>query len=175
VRSAPRQQQRAVEDLAKDLGGWDRITPADQTRIKDAWITWLNAGTGYVWQGLDAFVSAEHPALATKYRGVGIVDLGRKREQIGLDTGTIAGQHTLVNHKYQKFYRVPERTRNAAPSMYAMTAPAEFFAECYAEYYRAYTGPGTEANKGGGLAGWIKGWFDQNIDNLKYNPSRRDR
>ena len=70
--------------------------------------------------------------------------------------------------------RVPEKTRHAAPTSYAMTAPLEWFAECYAEYYRAYKGPGTEDQKGGKLAGWIKGWFDQNIDNLKYNPSRKD-
>jgi hypothetical protein len=163
--------EQDIEALAKDLGGWDRVTAADQTRIKDAWSVWLNSRTD---DGIDKFVPENHPALADKYRSVGIVELARKKQSPSMHLGLMKGEYTLVNHKYQRFYRVPDKTRNAAPTSYAMTAPAEWFAECYAEYYRGYAGPGTEANKGGQLAGWIKGWFDQNIDNLQYNPSRKD-
>lgn len=161
-----------IDELAKDLGGWDRVKPTDQERIKDAWAVWLNSRTD---DGLDKFIPDDHPALADKYKGVGIVDLGRRKESPSIFQGPMNGRYTIVSHKYQRFYRVPEKTRNAAPSSYSMTAPAEWFAECYAEYYRTYEGPGTEANKGGQLAGWIKNWFTENIDNLKYNPSRRDR
>jgi hypothetical protein len=161
-----------VDELAKDLGGWDRVKPEDQTRIKDAWAVWLNSRAD---NGLDQFVPDDHPALAEKYKGVGIVDLARKKQAPGIELGLTKGAYTIVSHKYQRFYRVPQKTRDAAPSAYSMTAPAEFFAECYAEYYRQYTGPGTEDQKGGRLAGWIKGWFDHNIDNLQYNPSRTDK
>lgn len=160
-----------IDALARDLGGWERVAPADQARIKDAWAVWLNSHTD---DALDKFVPDNHPALAEKYRGVGIVELARKKQPIDENLGLMKGEYTIVNHKYQRFYRVPDKTRNAAPSAYAMTAPAEWFAECYAEYYRTYKGPGTEDKKGGQLAGWIKGWFDQNIDNLEYNPSRKD-
>jgi hypothetical protein len=103
------------------------------------------------------------------------LNLARKKQTPGIELGLMKGAYTIVSHKYQRFYRVPEKTRNSAPSAYSMTAPAEYFAECYAEYYRQYTGPGTEDKKGGRLAGWIKGWFDHNIDNLEYNPSRSDK
>jgi hypothetical protein len=160
-----------IDELARDLGGWDKVKPDDQERIKDAWAVWLNSRSD---DGIDKFVPDNHPALAEKYKGVGIVDLARKKEAPHLHQGLFKGKFTVTHHKYQRIYRVPDKTRNAAPTAYAMTAPQEWFAECYAEYYREYQGPGTEDKKGGHLAGWIKGWFDHNIDTLKYNPERVD-
>lgn len=161
-----------IDELARDLGNWDKVKPDDQERIKDAWAVWLNSRTD---DGLDKFVPENHPALAEKYKGVGIVELARKKQSPDIHMGLFKGKFTITNHKYQRVYRVPDKTRNASPTSYSLTAPQEWFAECYAEYYREYQGPGTEDKKGGHLAGWIKGWFDQNIDTLKYNPERVDR
>ncbi len=165
-----RYNESDVGQLAKDLGGWDRVTPADQQRIQDVWVSWMNMRT---WDSLDTLIGDDHPALSKKYKGVGIVDLGRSKEApMAGEAPPINGHHVVANHKNQQFYRVPDRTRNAAPSPYSLTAPQEYFAECYAEYYYSFTGPGTEDKKGGRLPGWIKGWFDQNIDTLKHNPAR---
>ena len=161
-----------IDELARDLGNWDKVKPDDQERIKDAWAVWLNSRTD---DGIDKFVPDTHPALAEKYKGVGIVELARKKQTPDIHMGLFKGKFTITNHKYQRLYRVPDKTRNASPTGYAMTAPQEWFAECYAEYYREFQGPGTEDKKGGRLAGWIKGWFDQNIDTLAYNPERVDR
>lgn len=162
---------------AADLGGWNRVTPHDQRQIRDAWLVWLNSTSGSMSTGLDAFVGPEHPALAEKYVGVGVVDLARQKKPLELrETAPQAGAYSIANHRYARLYRVPERTANSAPSAYAMTAPAEYFAECYAEYYREYKGPiagAAQNKKGGRLAGWIKDWFDQNIDKLAFNPQRR--
>lgn len=157
--------------LAKDLGGWERVKPADQKKIEEVWASWINTRS---YAGIDTLVGANHPALSEDYKGVGIVDFARsgKSPMIG-DAPPVQGHHMVTSMKNQMLYRVPERTRNAAPSPYSLTAPQEFFAECYAEYYHRFTGPGTEDKKGGRLPGWIKAWFDQNIDTLKHLPERK--
>jgi len=68
---------------------------------------------------------------------------------------------------------VPKKTADVAPSAYAMSAPAEYFAECYVEYYREYQGtPETMSKKGGHLATWIKQWFDTHVDQVRLSPER---
>lgn len=161
--------------FASDLGGWDKVAPADKERISAAWNMHMNSQRSELYSGLHSFVPKDHPALdKKKYAGVGIVELAQRTEGVDFDGAPTNGKLTKVSNKYQTYFRLPAKTRHAAPSAYAMTSPGEYFAECYAEYYRLYTGPGTEAKKGGRLAGWIKQWFDANIDNLAHNPSRKD-
>ena len=155
--------------LAKDMGGWDRVKPADQKRIEEVWTSWINTRS---YASLDTLVGDDHPAMSKTYEGVGIVDFARAKQPPNVETPPVHGHYMVTSMKNQQLYRVPERTRNAAPSPYSLTAPAEFFAECYAEYYYGFTGPGTEDKKGGRLAGWIKSWFDQNIDTLKHLPPK---
>jgi hypothetical protein len=70
-------------------------------------------------------------------------------------------------------YSVPVTTMHSAPTAYAMTAPAEFFAECYMSYYLSYDGtPQTAPRKGELVAPWIKRWFDAHIDRLGESPRR---
>lgn len=159
-----------IDALGRDMGGWDRVKPADKKRIEEVWSSWINT-RGY--GTIDELVDENHPARSETYAGVGLVDFARAKHAPLIGSAPpIHGHHMAANIKNQKIYRIPERTRNAAPSRYSLTAPEEFFAECYAEYYHLFTGPGTEDKKGGRLAGWIKTWFDQNIDTLKHNPSR---
>lgn len=161
------------EAMVADLGGWGAVTSEDRAAIREAWLSWINGkDTGR--RGLDAIVGADHPALAGKYAGVGIVDLARKRQPMTITSPLIhRGRAWLSNDNWGQFYSVPERTLHAAPSVYGMTAPPEYFAECYADYYREYDGtPTTEGKKGGNLPASIKGWFDANIDRLGFNPRR---
>lgn len=159
-----------IDALGKDMGGWDRVKPGDKKKIEEVWSSWMNTRA---FNSLDTLVDESHPALSKDYAGVGIVDFARSKQPPIIGSGpVIQGHHLAANAKNQQLYRVPDRTRNAAPSRYSLTAPQEFFAECYAEYYHQFTGPGTEDKKGGRLAGWIKTWFDQNIDTLQHNPKR---
>ncbi len=164
-----------IPAFAQEFGGWDKVRPADQPRIVEAWQVWFNSTQGDATTGLDAFVGEAHPARSKDYKGVGIVGIARQNKPLNAyDVTPVAGKVPVAHHGYSKLYRVPVTTLHAAPSTYSMTAPAEFFAECYAEYYRAYDGtPKTEDKKGGHLAGWIKAWFDANIDKLAFNPSRK--
>lgn len=156
--------------LGEDMGGWDRVKPDDKRKIEEVWASWINTRA---YDSLDTLVDHRHPALSEDYKGVGIVDFARaKKPPLLGHAPPIHGHHLAANTKNQQIYRIPERTRNAAPSRYALTAPQEYFAECYAEYYYAFTGPGTEDKKGGRLAGWIKSWFDENVDSLEHNPKR---
>ncbi|MEO8841051.1 MAG: hypothetical protein ABI704_05735 [Kofleriaceae bacterium] len=70
-------------------------------------------------------------------------------------------------------YTVNHAAAQVAPSEYAMSAPAEYFAECYVEYYRGYKGTNdTAAAKGGHLPAWIKKWFDSHVDTVRLAPDR---
>jgi hypothetical protein len=164
-----------IPAFAAEFGGWGKVAAADQPRIVEAWQVWFNSTRGDATKGLDAFVGEDHPARSKAYKGVGIVDIARQNKPLNAyDMAPVGGKVPVAHHGYSKLYRVPETTLHAAPSIYSMTAPAEFFAECYAEYYRAYDGtPHTQDKKGGRLAGWIKDWFDVHIDKLAFNPSRK--
>ena len=68
---------------------------------------------------------------------------------------------------------MPLRTSQVAPSDYSMYAPEEYFAECYVEYYREVDGtPEGQRKKGGVLPVWIKQWFDQHVDRVRFDPKR---
>lgn len=164
-----------IPAFAQEFGGWEKVAAADKPRIVEAWQVWFNSTQGDATVGLDAFVGTDHPARSPAYQGVGIVDIARQNKPLdAYNMAPVAGKVPIAHHGYSKLYRVPVTTMHAAPSIYSMTAPAEFFAECYAEYYRAYDGtPRTQDKKGGRLAGWIKEWFDTNIDKLAFNPSRK--
>jgi hypothetical protein len=157
------------DQWAKSLGGWDSVTDPDKKQIRDVWISWLQAGgSGKVAD----LVDPEHPAVAKKYAHVGVVQAASIQfGQLPMLVGNV-----WVNREQRAFMTLSMKGYNATPSVYALTAPAEYFAECYANYYREYDGtPKTAANKGANLAPWIKSWFDTHIDKLGHNPIRHGR
>jgi len=160
---------------AADLGGWDRVAPADKSKIKEAWLVWTNSSqaAGRPRGQLGTLAGYDHPAVAERYAGVGIVDLARG-EQGSSDNPFLAnGRAYILSGLYQKRYSVPLRTVHAAPSAYSLTAPEEFFAECYMAYYLTSDGTPTTADKKGALlAPWIKKWFDENVDRIGHNPKQ---
>ena len=73
----------------------------------------------------------------------------------------------------ERWFSLSAAAARSAPSLYALNAPAEYFAESYVEYYCRYDGtPATKALKGGCLASPVKTWFDENVDKLRYDPRR---
>jgi hypothetical protein len=161
-------------EWAGELGGWDAISVEDKLEIRQAWRSWLSSntstwGAGY---GPGELVGADHPAVGDKYPSAGVVKAARANPQWEKPF-VHGGKAWMVNHRYQELYSIPTKTMTAAPSVYAMSAPAEFFAECYAEYYREVDGtPDGDKKKGGRLAPWIKEWFDANVDRIAMNPNR---
>jgi hypothetical protein len=162
---------------ARELGGWDAIPARDQARIREAWLTWLSSTTAFDGAGapVDALLPSSHPAVDERYASAGVVQLAQDR-MLWSAPPARGGRRWMVNHRYQELYSVPERAATVAPSHYALSAPGEFFAECYAEYYREVDGTdATRERKGGRLPGWIKDWFDGNVDRVAFNPQRVKR
>ncbi len=164
------------EQWAKEMGGWDRVSAADQAEIRRAWLEYMGSsgaisGPGYA---IGELLRSDHPAVSERYAGVGVVDLARSGKPPGhADPIILNGRAWIVNHSYQHWYSVSEMAAQAAPSEYARFAPGEFFAESYVDYYRGYDGtPATAAKKGGNLAAWIKKWFDEHVDKIGFNPDR---
>jgi hypothetical protein len=163
------------EAWATDLGSWDRVKAADKPKIKEAWLVWTNSSNaaGRPGASLRDMVAWDHPAIRDEYAdaGVGVVALARGSQGSSGDPFVANGRAYIMNGLYQKMYSVPMRTVHAAPSQYAMTAPAEYFAECYMAYYLTSDGtPQTAARKGELVAPWIKTWLDKNVDRMSHNP-----
>jgi hypothetical protein len=163
------------EAWATELGGWDKVTPDDQRAIRDAWRLWTNSNgsMGRPATTMMDFVGASHPAVAVRYQQVGVVAFARGEHGNPSNPYIAHGRAYLMNGSYQQLYSVPVTTMHSAPTAYAMTAPAEFFAECYMSYYLPYDGtPQTAAKKGELVAPWIKRYFDAHIDRLGEAPRR---
>jgi len=157
---------------ATDLGGWDRVKPSDRSKIREAWLTWINSSqaAGRPKLTLRDFLEPDHPARSPDYHGVGVLDLARGEQGTSSDPFIVNGRAFIMNGLYQMMYSVPLRAVHAAPSQYAMTAPAEYFAECYMAYYLTSDGtPQTASQKGALVAPWIKRWMDQNVDRMSFN------
>jgi hypothetical protein len=163
------------EAWATELGGWDKVTPDDQRAIRDAWRLWTNSNgsMGRPATTMMDFVGASHPAVAVRYQQVGVVAFARGEHGNPSNPYIAHGRAYLMNGSYQQLYSVPVTTMHSAPTAYAMTAPAEFFAECYMSYYLPYDGtPQTATKKGELVAPWIKRYFDAHIDHLGEAPRR---
>ena len=163
------------EAWATELGGWDKVTPDDQHAIRDAWRLWTNSNgsMGAPAVSMTEFVGASHPAVASRYQQVGVVAFARGEHGNPSNPYIAHGRAYLMNGSYQQMYSVPVTTMHSAPTAYAMTAPAEFFAECYMSYYLPYDGtPQTAKKKGELVAPWIKRYFDAHIDRLGEAPRR---
>jgi hypothetical protein len=166
-----------MEAWANDLGGWDRVSPADKVKIREAFLVWSNSSQVDHRPPKQMFelVASDHPVRKASYAGVGIVDFVNDPDGRG-DRGAPFlrnGRAYMMNGLYQRRYSVPMKTVHASPSTYSLAAPEEWFAECYMTYYLTYDGtPKTAGEKGKLLAPWIKKWFDDNIDKIGHNPSR---
>ena len=93
----------------------------------------------------------------------------------GLYTDPItSNSRTFVMQPYYGyFYSLKAEAAGVAPSVQAMFAPQEYFAECYVEYYRQVDGtPAGTKLKGGMLPAPIKTWFDTHVDNVRFDPKR---
>lgn len=159
-----------VDGWAAELGGWDAVSEPDKHEIRKAWKLWLNGGGKGT---LAQLVGTEHVALAPRHASVGIV----KAARLDLDSFELVnGLYTMASHSLQSFLTLTERGHDAAPSAYALSAPAEYFAECYAFYYDGFDGsPASAARKGRTLAPWIKTWMDTKVDAIGHNPTRHGR
>jgi ATPase family associated with various cellular activities (AAA) len=164
-------QHGDFDGWAAELGGWDLVTEPDKKEIRKAWTSWLAGGAKGT---LSTLVDGDHPAVATRYAKVGVVELASK--EILLDFTLTNGRYAMVNHASQAWMTITQKGCNAAPSAYALTAPEEYFAECYANYYREFTAaPTSNVTKGATLVPWIKSWFDANVDKAGHNPQRAGR
>lgn len=164
-------KQFSISDFdgwARELGGWDQVTADDQRQIRALWVSWLNGGTDASVAGM---ADRDHPINARQYMSVGAVRLAHESNP---SLATLVGRGAgMARSSDQAFYSMSQKAYNAAPSAYALTAPAEYFAECYANYYRDFDGTQkTAQNKGASLAPWIKRWFDANVDRAGHNPQR---
>jgi hypothetical protein len=164
-------------EWANELGGWDSISVEDKLEIREAWRVWLSSNTS-TWgasYGPGELVGDDHPAVGSRYASAGVVKAAKANPQWPAPF-VHGGKAWMVNHRYQELYSIPMKTMVAAPSVYALSAPAEFFAECYTEYYREVDGtPEGDKKKGGRLAPWIKAWFDAHVDRIAMNPQRLKR
>jgi hypothetical protein len=156
---------------AAEMGGWDRVAPADRVQIREAW---LDAARGKT--TVDELVGPEHPALASRYAGagVGIVKSAIDGKAMGYTERVQHGDRVFIVGAYPgTFYSVRAQAAEAAPSVYALYAPAEYFAESYVEYYRGVDGsPGSAKQKGGALPAPVRQWFDEHVDRIRYDPRR---
>lgn len=163
------------EAWATELGGWGQVTTEDRREIRRAWLLWLSQTRGdLAAEPIARTVGEDHPAVARRYAGVGVVDLAASGRSLDVgDPGLVAGRGALVSFKNQHFYTLSERGLRAAPTQYSLTAPAEYFAECYMTYYHESDGStATAGKKGAHLATWIKQWLDDNVDAVDFNPQR---
>lgn len=157
------------ETWAAEAGGWDKVAAKDRAPIRQAWVDSL-----FSRRAIKDLVPDDHPALAARYAGVGLVDDARADRKSDYHERNQHGDRVFVSQPhYQAFYSVPLRTSQVAPSDYSMYAPEEYFAECYVEYYREVDGtPEGQRKKGGALPVWIKQWFDQHVDRVRFDPKR---
>ena len=155
------------EEWAAEMGAFDHVSASDRKQIVDVWQQALRSR-----RAVSDLVGSEHPAIANKQSPLSNhVDEQRAFAHTSTD---------LKAHNGKVFMQTPtslaslkKQAWDAAPTHYSLTAPAEYFAECYVEYYRGYHGtPETAAQKGGRLPAWIKKWFDEHVDKIRFNPQR---
>jgi hypothetical protein len=157
---------------ATEMGGWDKVSNADQAKIRQAWVDALKSDTGVA-----SMVDADHPARSKKYEGVGIVDAMRSGHNgMYLNPIHANGRTFIMQPYYGFFYSLKQEAANTAPSNYSLYAPAEYFAECYVEYYRHVDATGDGAKqKGGLLPSPVKKWFDTHVDKVRFDPKRLEK
>ncbi len=157
------------EAWAGDMKGLDKISAADKPKVIDVWKHSIRGNTS-----VKNLADSDHPALDAKYQGNPLVDTARAGKRFyytEADKKVHAGRVGVTRESL--LFSLNEQGYHAAPSQYALHAPAEYFAECYVEYYRQYDGtPKTEGAKGGRLAPWIKEWFAKYVDKIRLNPAR---
>lgn len=155
------------EAWAGDMNGLDKISAADKPKVVEVWKHSIRGNTS-----VKNLADADHPALDAKYQGNPLVDAARAGKRFyyaEADKKVHAGRVCVTRESL--LFSLNEQGYNAAPSQYALYAPAEYFAECYVEYYRQYDGTPKGA-KGGRLAPWIKEWFAKYVDKIQLNPAR---
>jgi hypothetical protein len=154
------------EQFADEMGALDNAKGDDRKAIVKVWQQALRTDLP-----VSELVGQDHPAIATKSPLQDYVDIKEPFTHNKTD---------LTPHNGRIFLQTPtalaslnKKAYDAAPTDYSMTAPAEYFAECYVEYYCRYNGTkDTEDKKGGRLPAWIKKWFDEHIDNIRFAPDR---
>jgi hypothetical protein len=153
---------------AGEMGGWDTVEARDKKAIRQAWSDASRANTG-----VDKLVDDNHPARAARYAKAGIVATARAGKKFDHTERVELNGRVFVLRGPNMLYSLDANAAHSAPSVYSLYAPAEYFAESYVEYYRAVDGkPGSAAHKGGSLPTTVKGWFDKNVDTLRYDPTR---
>ena len=154
---------------AAEMGGWERVAPADRAEIRKVWIDAARGKTT-----VDDLVGPDHPALASRYASVGIVKSAIDGKAMRYTERVQHGDRVFITGSYPgTWFSLSARAAQAAPSVYALHAPAEYFAESYVEYYRGIDGaPGSAQRKGGALAAPVKQWFDDNVDRIRFDPRR---
>jgi hypothetical protein len=162
------------EQWAQEQGGWDKVSPGDQKKIREVWLDAIRSR-----DQVQNLVDKDHPALAKHYEdaGVGVVASARKNLTYDhTDPVQIGDRGFIVNSYYHQFFSVSARAVDSKPSTYSMYAPQEYFAECYVEFYRGYDGSAaTKGHKGGALPQPVKNWFANHVDTLKYDPQRFEK
>lgn len=155
---------------AIELGDWETVPEPARREIRQVWISWLSGGAkGRVAELVDSL----HPLHDMRYATVGAVALAH-RDGVGDQLSAVNGRHAMGKPTHQSWFTLSRKGYNAAPSLYSLTAPEEYFAECYANYYREFVAaPKHDVEKGRTLVPWIKRWFDEKIDRAGHNPQRR--
>lgn len=155
------------EQWANEMGAFDTMTGPDRAKVVEVWQNALRSKTP-----VSKLVDQDHPALTHKQSPLAkFVDSPKPFTHDNTALEPVNGHMFLQTPK--TLATVTKRAWDAAPTDYSMTAPAEYFAECYVEYYRDYDGTaGTEDKKGGKLPTWIKQWFKQHVDTIRFSPHR---
>lgn len=164
------------DQWAADLGGWSSVSAPDQKQIREVWQMWLSGTVGNrAPESVGEMVASDHPAVAEKYSNVGVVKLARDKKIVSNeDPAVVNSRAAFVSHSQQRFHTMKPEAMHVAPSVYSLTAPGEFFAECYAFYYKGYDGtPATADQKGARVAPFIKTWLDKNVDTVGHNPKKK--
>ena len=155
------------EDWANEMGALKGVSGHDRTETINAWKESLRAG-----RPVAEMVDADHPARNKLASDDPLLKHATDRFDYKETRDEAYGGRVFLTHG-MTLASVPKKTADVAPSAYAMSAPAEYFAECYVEYYREYQGtPETMSKKGGHLATWIKQWFDTHVDQVRLSPER---
>jgi hypothetical protein len=158
-----------LEEWATEMGALKGIAGRDRGDVIAAWKESLRAG-----QPVSEMVDDKHPARSSAYASDPLIAAGAAGKVFNYkETPREPHNGRVFTTNGAMLSSVPKVTADVAPSQYAMSAPAEYFAECYVEYYREYNGtPATEDKKGGHLATWIKQWFDKHVDSIRLSPDR---
>lgn len=163
----------------KEMGGWSgaSVDKADRKAIADLFALRVetNGSIDGPSGGIPELVPSSHPIHKAKNKKARAVENAHKSKSAFFYHNPLKanGRVFLMNFYYTAFMSVKASAVASIPRSYTGFSPAEWFADCYAEYYRGYDGtPATESAKGGNLPGWVKKWFDVNVDKLGKTPHK---